>query len=688
MALNALLPLLSENAHSPAMIRHSMGLVQKAVKHLNPGQTPVVTFDQPMFTIAKEIQWKYPDSHGEDIFVIMFGGLHIEMAALKALGSWLDGSGWTKALAEAKVASPGTADSFIRASHVTKTRRAHTVTAAALYNLLKCAFDDYNKSISTDEDRLDFEDWHTKCMTESPQFEYWYTTLSFELTLLLFIRSLRQGNFKLYIEALISLVPWFFALDYTNYSRWIPVHIRDMLSLPTTHPAVFQQFMSGSFVVQKTHNLFSSLSIDHAHEQNNAGPEVARIVEEFEASCAKEKSVRNQKPRHHEQVPFAQKEFKADVDALVEVIENFGNPFKEESADLLVLDTKEMASLEVKHSVRKALETGRTQFDDFFRQRLVNNKKPINDPIPRNKFAMFSTPARTSVKCRSDRSLFSRLYISCQTRDGNLEEFFKHENQAFPPSISQEGEIRTGTKSDLLQCLESLQAIKHTQPATECPEVEVKVLDGAVVIHTLQMGQVKTFEDYANEIFLKHIEFQLQDCKRLDVVWDTYQQDSLKAGARAKRGKDVRRRVIAGSTLPKNLNDFLRVEENKSELFAYLSHHLVSSYSGNKSLYITTEDKALCLPEADGSVDGISPCTQEETDTRLILHVQDAVKSGFKKVMIRTVDTDVVVLAVAYFSRLGTSELWIALGVGKHFRYVAGTCKGCLFTPVSCLYRV
>ena len=212
---------------------------------------------------------------------------------------------------------------------MTKTRRAHTVTAAALYNLLKCAFDDYNKSISTDEDRLDFEDWHTKCMTESPQFEYWYTTLSFELTLLLFVRSLRQGNFKLYIEAFISLVPWFFALDHTNYSRWIPVHIRDMLSLPTTHPAVFQQFMSGNFVVQKTHNLFSSLSIDHAQEQNNAkvkgcggaiglsenpgamrrwmvaGPEVARIVEEFEASCAKEKSVRNQKPRHHEQVPFA-----------------------------------------------------------------------------------------------------------------------------------------------------------------------------------------------------------------------------------------------------------------------------------------------------------------------------------------------------------------------------------------------
>ena len=39
--------------------------------------------------------------------------------------------------------------------------------------------------------------------------------------------------------------------------------------------------------------------------------------------------------------------------------------------------------------------------------------------------------------------------------------------------------------------------------------------------------------------------------------------------------------------------------------------------------------------------------------------------------MLRSVDTDVVVIAVSTFQDLGLSELWIAFGVGKHFRYIA-----------------
>ena len=51
-------------------------------------------------------------------------------------------------------------------------------------------------------------------------------------------------------------------------------------------------------------------------------------------------------------------------------------------------------------------------------------------------------------------SLFSRLFIGCQTREGNLENFFSHENQSFLPSLSQNGTLRPGNKSDLLKCLE------------------------------------------------------------------------------------------------------------------------------------------------------------------------------------------------------------------------------------------
>ena len=51
-------------------------------------------------------------------------------------------------------------------------------------------------------------------------------------------RSQRQSSFSMYLDVLTELVPWFFALDHTNYARWIPVHLRDITELPTRHPDV------------------------------------------------------------------------------------------------------------------------------------------------------------------------------------------------------------------------------------------------------------------------------------------------------------------------------------------------------------------------------------------------------------------------------------------------------------------
>ena len=45
-------------------------------------------------------------------------------------------------------------------------------------------------------------------------------------------------------------------------------------------------------------------------------------------------------------------------------------------------------------------------------------------------------------------------------------------------------------------------------------------------------------------------------------------------------------------------------------------------------------------------------------------------KHGYNKVSIRTVDTDVAVLAVTSAQGLNITELWIAFGYGKNFRYL------------------
>ena len=106
-------------------------------------------------------------------------------------------------------------------------------------------------------------------------------------------------------------MPWMFALEHTHYSRWLSVHIRNMMNLTDKHSAVLAEFKSGKFVVHKTSNKFSAMSIDQCHEQNNAvvkesggakgltgnpgalrrwmvaGPEIARITIEIEGQCSR-----------------------------------------------------------------------------------------------------------------------------------------------------------------------------------------------------------------------------------------------------------------------------------------------------------------------------------------------------------------------------------------------------------------
>ena len=285
---------------------------------------------------------------------------------------------------------------------------------------------------------------------------------------------------------------------------------------------------------------------------------------------------------------------------------------------------------------------------------------------------LFSRPpilkqSKTSLQIsslKSDVSLFSRLFIACQSRDGNLEEFFLHENQAYPPSLSQHGKLRLGNKSDLLHCLENSIELNENLAVSN---LDVVILDGAAVVNFLKPHTARTFDEYALNVFLPYIFSQLKKAIRVDVVWDQYFDNSLKSQTRSKQGKGIRRRVEASSSLPSNWQEFLRVEANKIELFAFLVKH-ISQMVITKELLATNGSDVLCIPARDTSC--LAPCDHEEADTRIMVHLADAVNKGYRKILIRTVDTDVVVLAVAATSKLEIEELWVAFGTSKSFRNI------------------
>ena len=110
--------------------------------------------------------------------------------------------------------------------------------------------------------------------------------------------------------------------------------------------------------------------------------------------------------------------------------------------------------------LKKIEDIGQTAYETFVNERLVDRKAPVSQTILMNNLFIFNTPKERGKKekqitnLKNEVFLFSRLFTACQNRDGDLDDFFKYENQEYPPSISQLNELRSGNKSELLKHLE------------------------------------------------------------------------------------------------------------------------------------------------------------------------------------------------------------------------------------------
>ena len=78
----------------------------------------------------------------------------------------------------------------------------------------------------------------------------------------MFIKSVCIGDFDTFLECLKAILPcFFFALDHTQYSRWMPVFIQDFSALKRDHNETYKAFKK-AFTVRKTNCVFSNMGID------------------------------------------------------------------------------------------------------------------------------------------------------------------------------------------------------------------------------------------------------------------------------------------------------------------------------------------------------------------------------------------------------------------------------------------
>ena len=92
-------------------------------------------------------------------------------------------------------------------------------------------------------------------------------------------------------------------------------------------------------------------------------------------------------------------------------------------------------------------------------------------------------------------------------------------------------------------------------------DVDMLLLDGAVIVNMLRPRAVKTFHGYSQQVFFLFFKSQLDIVRILNIVWDVYIPDSLKFTVRKKRGTGTRRRVQPDNKIPNNWQEFLRLDE-------------------------------------------------------------------------------------------------------------------------------
>ena len=204
-------------------------------------------------------------------------------------------------------------------------------------------------------------------------------------------------------------------------------------------------------------------------------------------------------------------------------------------------------------------------------------------------------------------------------------------------------------KTDKAKLLHNLEA--HIDPSEEPPleDFSVYVCDGNTFLQALT-AIPETFEDVAERVYAL-----FPQTKRVDFVTDCYHENSVKSFERC-RCSVASTVLLSGpeTKTPRDWKLFMSNDENQTHLMKLLlSEWRRPKYAvrlDGRQLFFVCGEERICLTSNNGILAKARPeedlfTSQEETDTRMVLHCQHIAEYYPTSVIIvRSPDTDVLVL--------------------------------------------
>ena len=107
--------------------------------------------------------------------------------------------------------------------------------------------------------------------------------------------------------------------------------------------------------------------------------------------------------------------------------------------------------------------------------------------------------------------------------------FFKYENQPFPPSLSNEGELYSTIKRDLIPILEEKIETSSYKPQSDC-----LIVDGSSLVSLLIVPYRNNLWKFCKRC-VKKVDGFSDTHQRVNIEFDQYKPESLKSFARLQR---------------------------------------------------------------------------------------------------------------------------------------------------------
>ena len=316
------------------------------------------------------------------------------------------------------------------------------------------------------------------------------------------LRGSHEGNWNLHLNAIRYMIPLCFAYDKVNYARYLSAYYAEMTNLSEKKPDVYEAFQAGQFSVQiSCNNPFGRIPVDQTTEVTvNKDTQTPGGTARF---SLKPGAIKRYYLTAEYMLSYKKRELKRRKR---QCHQGWINPFAEK---------QDLVHADIVSDLMKAEEIGEQCYSTFKDERLEKDPpaKKFHDTITTNKLIV--QEERSEVR-------WENSHLESRQED----------QQVFPGHNSSE------------EC-------------TSSPGNSASVVDGMNSVQRIK-GDQATFGDVAVTVLLMALKEGGQS-KRIDVVFDTYQENSIKNSERSVRGEETGHQLqsITGTQIVRQWRTFL-----------------------------------------------------------------------------------------------------------------------------------